>query len=174
MKLLAGLSLFLALTVGAFAEPFVDTQNGFTIEPANGWVKKDRNPNMPYAALTLQTGEESIDERGLFYVDVFDQDAGAPTLDAYVTRMKNYITNQMGGQVLTETQTTVNDLPAVKLTYTGVAKEYTNRNDKYMRLVVRGQNGKFYVLHGVAQRDHFDAHEGAMERMASSFHFGTP
>ena len=170
MKIFAGISLFLALTLGAYAETYVDKENGFTLNAPDAWVKKDPDlKKMPYVALKLQTMGPVANERGLFYVDIFDQDSQSTTEDIYVRNMKDHITGPMQGEILSEEKVTVSGLPGVKVVYRGISHKFTGNDNRFMRVVVHANNGKFYVLHGVTGKAHFERHQADFDQLVAGF-----
>ncbi len=160
------LALF-TLAAGASA-PIVDSDDGFSLVPAEGWVQLPPNSKMPYARLKLQSAlfPGNPDSEGLFYVDVFP--GGVDSLDKWVKDMRAFVNTEMKGKVLVDDEVTINGYPAHKILYTGIARGYTERDNGYFRLAIMVKD-RLYVVHGVATQENFDKHWDDIRGMAGSF-----
>jgi hypothetical protein len=171
-KILGSMALSLAMTFSVSAETFSDKVNGFTLTAPDAWSQRTPDGRrMPYVVLSLgvQRDGENGPRKALFYVDVFDQDPKSFTTDQYVSRMKAYITNEMHGQIFSDEALTINGAPARKVIYSGIAKKFTENDDRFMRVVVHFDDGKFYVLHCVTRQEYFGDFRPDFESIVSSF-----
>jgi hypothetical protein len=82
--------------------------------------------------------------------------------------MKDHITGAMQGEILSEERVTVSGLPGVKIYYRGIAKS-TGTDNRYVRVVVHTNNGKFFVLHGVAGKEFFEHHQSSFDQLIAGF-----
>lgn len=174
MRLLAiTLTLMLLAVAASASAPIVNTADGFSIVPAEGWVQLAPNPKMPYARLKLQSAlfPGDPESEGLFYVDVFS--ASSNSLEKWVKQMRAFVSQEMKGKVLVDDEVTINGYPAHKILYTGIARGYTERDNGYFRLAIM-VGDRLYVVHGVATQANFDRHWDDIRAMANSFKLMEP
>lgn len=154
----------LLLVVTAVPQPLADPEQGFTIQPAQGWSQVQPSETPP-PRMKLQSS--SGHSAGVLYVRI--SDAGTETLDSWSRRTRNHATEELRGKVLLDDQTTVSGFPARKILYTGQAElgDSDIEAGHYSLGVIA--NGKLYVVYGLATQENFDQYWDDIRAMGATF-----